>query len=305
MTLEGADRAPVARASARHERVGAEADSLRRWRAGIGNVGVAERCPRYGSTGLRGSHALGATCGGSGRHRKRAARDARARFRDRSRGAPTRPRPSGRTTAARLLANRRWQLSQDLLEHRPASSTELLITRSTSAVAVCCSSASLVSLNRRAFWIAITAWSAKVVAARSPLSEKRRRACWRRTNDADRLALPQHRNGEALAREDAMPSSSRRWRECRAGTSGSTCTSVEVEDAALQQRCFVGAESRRLRNMPASARARAHGALPGARTDGRRRRTSEDAAARCSPQQPASQLSRIFSNTGTRSGPSC
>ena len=40
---------------------------------------------------------------------------------------------------------------------------ELLITRRISAVAVCCSSASLVSLNRRTFPIAITAWSAKVV----------------------------------------------------------------------------------------------------------------------------------------------
>ena len=42
------------------------------------------------------------------------------------------------------------------------SATERLITCSTSAVAVCCSSASCVSLKRRAFSIAITAWSAKV-----------------------------------------------------------------------------------------------------------------------------------------------
>ena len=37
-----------------------------------------------------------------------------------------------------------------------------LITCRISAVAVCCSSASRVSLKRRAFWIAIAAWSAKV-----------------------------------------------------------------------------------------------------------------------------------------------
>jgi hypothetical protein len=37
-----------------------------------------------------------------------------------------------------------------------------LIALSTSAVAVCCSSASFVSLNRRTFWIAIAAWSPKV-----------------------------------------------------------------------------------------------------------------------------------------------
>ena len=36
------------------------------------------------------------------------------------------------------------------------------ITFSTSAVAVCRASASLVSLNRRAFSMAMTAWSAKV-----------------------------------------------------------------------------------------------------------------------------------------------
>ena len=43
------------------------------------------------------------------------------------------------------------------------SVAELLMTCSISAVAVCCSSASFVSLNRRTFSIAITAWSAKVL----------------------------------------------------------------------------------------------------------------------------------------------
>jgi hypothetical protein len=36
------------------------------------------------------------------------------------------------------------------------------ITRRMSAVAVCCSSASFVSLNRRTFSMAMTAWAAKV-----------------------------------------------------------------------------------------------------------------------------------------------
>ena len=49
---------------------------------------------------------------------------------------------------------------------------ELAITLRISAVAVCRSSASLVSLNRRTFSIAITAWSAKVCS---------RRLCCRRT----------------------------------------------------------------------------------------------------------------------------
>jgi hypothetical protein len=50
------------------------------------------------------------------------------------------------------------------------SEGELAITFRMSAVAVCRSSASLVSLNSRAFWIAITAWSAKVCKSASSLS---------------------------------------------------------------------------------------------------------------------------------------
>ena len=52
------------------------------------------------------------------------------------------------------------------------SSIERLTTRNTSAVAVCCSNASFVSLNSRAFWIAITAWSAKVPSSDSSLPVK-------------------------------------------------------------------------------------------------------------------------------------
>ena len=49
------------------------------------------------------------------------------------------------------------------------------MTRSISAVAVCLSSASLVSLNRRAFWTAMTAWSAKDSIRLSLLLVERRR----------------------------------------------------------------------------------------------------------------------------------
>ena len=52
-----------------------------------------------------------------------------------------------------------------------ASDTDWPITVSTSALAVCCSSASFVSLNSRAFWIAITAWSAKVRSSAISFSE--------------------------------------------------------------------------------------------------------------------------------------
>ena len=67
---------------------------------------------------------------------------------------------------------RRSQLSRILSNTGAVSDTELLMTFSTSEVAVCCSSASLVSLNRRTFWIAITAWSAKVWSSASCLVGK-------------------------------------------------------------------------------------------------------------------------------------
>ena len=67
---------------------------------------------------------------------------------------------------------------RDRLEHRLRVGDRTADDRSTSAVAVCCSSASLVSLNRRAFWIAITAWSAKVREQRQLLRRlKRAAAC--------------------------------------------------------------------------------------------------------------------------------
>ena len=116
-----------------------------------------------------------------------------------SRGsAPVCSRPSSptRKMPSCAVANRRWQLSRIFSNTGAVSATELLMTCSTSAVAVCCSSASLVSLNRRAFWIAITAWSAKVLS----------RSAWRcgvlpgsapgDDDDADRHAVPQQRRAD-------------------------------------------------------------------------------------------------------------
>ena len=54
------------------------------------------------------------------------------------------------------------------------SDGELAITFRMSAVAVCRSSASLVSLNSRAFSIAMTAWSAKVCSSAISFPAKRR-----------------------------------------------------------------------------------------------------------------------------------
>ena len=80
------------------------------------------------------------------------------------------------------------------------------MTLSTSAVAVCCSSDSVssrvracTSSNSRAFSIAITAWSAKVVTSSICLSVK---GSYRRAvqhDDADRAALAQERHAEHRA----------------------------------------------------------------------------------------------------------
>ena len=74
---------------------------------------------------------------------------------------------------------------------------ERQITRRISPVAVCCSSASLSSrfrasssLNRRTFSIAMTAWSAKVSAARSVCRENDPRAPRAHGDDADRQSFP-------------------------------------------------------------------------------------------------------------------
>ena len=111
-------------------------------------------------------------------------------------------------TAVLSVGNRASQLSRIFSNTGLASATELLITCSTSAVAVCCSSASLVSLNRRTFSIAITAWSANVsssaisawregarlacAAARSRRAPRRRAAAARR-GIARMLVLRLHR----------------------------------------------------------------------------------------------------------------
>jgi len=68
------------------------------------------------------------------------------------------------------LENRWLQLSRIFSNTGLLSATELLMTCSTSEVAVCCSRASLVSLKCREFSIAITAWAAKVCSSSTALS---------------------------------------------------------------------------------------------------------------------------------------
>ena len=63
----------------------------------------------------------------------------------------------------RLVAKIRSQLSTIFSKTGSASDTELLITFSTSAEARCCSSASFVSLSKRVFSMAMTAWGGEVL----------------------------------------------------------------------------------------------------------------------------------------------
>ena len=121
--------------------------------------------PRRGSPGPR-WHARRATRGTGAREHATATR------RDRRSAPPISGSASPSTRGTPRRSRRRRvgaALSRDRVEHRAEVVGEPLITRRTSPVAVCCSSASVrsrlracSSLNRRTFSMAITAWSAKV-----------------------------------------------------------------------------------------------------------------------------------------------
>jgi len=82
--------------------------------------------------------------------------------------------PSNRKTPAFSAAHRVVAAAAMASNTGCTSVGELEITRRISAVAVCCSSASFVSLNNRTFSMAITAWSANVVTRPICLSVKAR-----------------------------------------------------------------------------------------------------------------------------------
>jgi hypothetical protein len=97
------------------------------------------------------------------------------------------------------------------------SAIEPLITLSTSAVAVCCSSASWVSLKRRAFSIAITAWSAKVLSRAISLGRNGARLL-RETTIAP---MPRSSSSKGANRTTSIPVASMP-RRAPEGTSGSS-----------------------------------------------------------------------------------
>ncbi len=101
------------------------------------------------------------------------------------------------------------------------SEGELAMTFRMSAVAVCRSSASLVSLNRRAFSMAITAWSAKICSSASSSAVKgaRRSRCTRSAP----MAPPSRRSGvpDTVRVPAARPGTRPGHRAIAAGSSAS------------------------------------------------------------------------------------
>ena len=105
-------------------------------------------------------------------------------------------------TSDKALGNNCAPLSTILSNTGWASSTDAAMTFSTSLVAVWCASASLVSLNRRAFRIAITAWSAKV--ASNSICRSDRRPGSGDDIEITPMATPSCINGaEAIERNDS------------------------------------------------------------------------------------------------------
>ena len=160
--------------------------------------------------------------------------------------APCRRRRAERCRAARWRTGA-GSSSRILSNTGAASATELLITCSTSAVAVCCSSASFVSLKSRTFSIAITAWSANVWSSASCLSERRPGAVADDRDRADGDGVAHHRHhghraisgaapGCACRRRTARPRRARRRRR-RRGRRGSRRRGRSRASAGTESRC--------------------------------------------------------------------
>ena len=132
--------------------------------------------PRSGTSGARWSRRARATarrrcpaltCSGRGVPPASPARAALSAGGDADGGPPAMQHAvvSTSITPTRSASNSCAALLEDPRTPAARRRPSRLITCSTSAVAVCCSSASCVSLNSRTFWIAITAWSAKVCSS--------------------------------------------------------------------------------------------------------------------------------------------
>jgi hypothetical protein len=123
------------------------------------------------------------------------------------------------------------------------------------------------SAKSREFWIAITAWSAKVLSSVQLLVAERLRRVARDLDRADAAAFPQHRR-EGDREAAAASAIARSGRRRRLGEDV-----AEVDDAALAIAMSVARALERPRNVPASARSglSRRAAEPGRVHAGRRR----------------------------------
>ena len=179
--------------SGRAEATGAGSCRVKSRRVGRMRVGEPRSvrrsgCPadgeRSGSSWQR-VHRLGMRASPRSRRHRRA--NAASRPQHRGRG-----RPVARTARAALCT---------MASNTGCTSVgELLITSRISAVAVCRSSASLVSLNSRTFSIAITAWSAKVLQQLHVMVGRRARRRPRDRDHAEHGAVAHQRARTACAR---------------------------------------------------------------------------------------------------------
>ena len=116
--------------------------------------------------------------------------------------------PSRRKIAESVAPHTRAAFSATASMTGCRSVGELAITRRISAVAVCCSSASFISLNSRTFSMAMTAWSAKVWSSAICFSEKGLRSA-RLTVITPMGSLAKYRTTEDCSKTDAPSASSR------------------------------------------------------------------------------------------------
>ncbi len=164
-----------------------------------------------------------------------------------------------------------------------------LITRSTSAVAVWRSSASLVSLNRRAFWIAMTAWSANVLSSASSFAVNGEGG-WR-TTMIEPMPWSSHSIGTQAA--EKLPTCSTVSRaqalDSAIWSLSPICTMLRLRMARPVALLSTGMGKVRVIVLTIEPRIAAGCTRPSSRTT---------TIPRCSVPNSRWQLSRIFSNTG-------
>jgi hypothetical protein len=139
--------------------------------------------------------------------------------------------PSRRYMFPNLASQMRVVFSSMAWNTGPNSPGELEIILSTSAVAVCCCSDSRSSLSNRVFSMAMTAWSAKVVASSISLSEKSSTLARRSTIAPN--GVPSRNSGMARivrwpnSRAMALPSGYAPVSACRSATWTARCSRIQ------------------------------------------------------------------------------